>query len=69
MSRPQAFPSLPGGVPNSRLYSRLNWEGLRPTILDLGVLTSVLAASACHQHTSYVLLSIHSVIERLSGAS
>jgi hypothetical protein len=37
---------------------------------DLGALNSVsAAASACHQHTSYVLLSIHSVIEKLSGAS
>jgi len=40
-----------------------------PTIRDLGVLNSVsAAASACHQHSSYVLLSMHSVIEKLSGA-
>jgi len=26
-------------------------------------------ASACHQRISYVLLSMHSVIEKLSGAS
>jgi len=41
-----------------------------PTVRDLGVLNSVsVAALACHQHTSYVLLSRHSVIEKLCGAS
>ena len=41
-----------------------------PTNRNLGVLNSVSAAApACHQHTSYVLLSMHSVIENLSGAS
>src|SRR6267378_8576761 len=41
-----------------------------PTIRDLGALHSVSAsACACHQHPSYVLLSMHSVIEKLSGAS
>ena len=37
---------------------------------DLGVLNSVsTAASACQQHASNLLLSMHSVIEKLSGAS
>jgi hypothetical protein len=41
-----------------------------PTIGDLGALDSVsAAASACQPHTSYVLLSMHSVIEKLRGAS
>jgi hypothetical protein len=41
-----------------------------PTIGDLGALTSVSAAPfACHPHASYVLLSMHSVIEKPSGAS
>ncbi len=40
------------------------------TIRDAGVLNAVWAAtSACHQRTSYVLLSTDSVIENLSGAS
>jgi hypothetical protein len=40
-----------------------------PTIRDLGVRNSVsAAASACHPHTSHVLLSTHSVIEKPSGA-
>src|SRR6266851_1436621 len=46
-----------------------SWSVL-PAIRDLGVLNSVsAAASACHQHNSDVLLSVHSVIEKLSGAS
>jgi hypothetical protein len=64
---------LPGGRTGSLTGSL---RGLMPdsfrlaTIRDLGVLNSVsAAASACHQHTSYVLLSMHSVIEKLSGAS
>ena len=40
------------------------------TIRDLGVLNSVAASvCACHLRTSYVSLSMHSVIEKLSGAS
>ncbi len=52
-----------------------HFTGLMPdsfrlaTIRDLGVLNSVsAAASSCHQHTFYVLLSMNSVIEKLSGA-
>jgi len=62
-------------LPTSRLLRTHTHPGTRipsgwPTIRGFGVLRSVsAAASACHQHTSYVLLSMHSVIEDLRGAS
>jgi hypothetical protein len=45
-------------------------EFLRSTRGSGSLLNSVsAAASACHEHTAYVLLSMYSVIEKPSGTS